>query len=734
MRESYFPMVVFPSVEHNGMTVFKTPVSDIEVNAPKQLIQKLTKICDGTKSYDLVVNELGKSWDDKTIDDILCAMRNAGVIADSRSLSAHIWSFVSNPNTYYRDLSNEEINILIETSQKRICATSGTSIKVSDFDLKNTIKRRRSTRRFSNKRMSESELGVLLWASYGNIFDGGSNTAFVRKPVPSAGGLYPLHISLTLFGKSDTLDAGTYDVYFGKDDIVNLEKTSTHITEIYAAFIDYDVLRTANGVITISGAFAIHEEKYCNRAVLYTPIEAGHAAQNVHLAAVELGVGTVEIGGFKEKELADALRLNESLMPLTTIVFGYPELASDVNNLKSSGIEARWVKSISDRYCLPFSMVFARISGTGSRDWACGRDVEPSVAYQKAVSEAHEWHASGWMHGDLIRAKYNELHQAIHPHEIVKYSSQQYRLKHFPFVEFESDREYCWTTVQNIITDEFHSLLADCVYFPYQADSYYTFANSSGTAASNDFENAIRTAVLELIERDAFMIVWLQRLKMPKFDVKSMPLDIQQRVRILEELRYDVHILNFTLDTAPVIFVLAQSSELLHTTCSASSGFDVEDVVDHALKEIESSIYCKLEFPQSNFIKPKDVRHTSDHGVLYEQERYFREADFLVSDCPCMKFNDVSGAPNKNWESLVDTLHKKHLRILALELTSTDKAINSPNLRIAKAFIPGLVPISFGYRQEPGGMRRLYDVPIKLGLTDRKMPYGTLTKFPHPFT
>lgn len=55
-------------------------------------------------------------------------------------------------------------------------------------------------------------------------------------------------------------------------------------------------------------------------------------------------------------------------------------------------------------------------------------------------------------------------------------------------------------------------------------------------------------------------------------------------------------------------------------------------------------------------------------------------------------------------------------------------------LKTVKVFIPGIVPISFGYGVEPLGMKRIYDLPVKLGLLDRPKSYRQLEKFPHPYT
>jgi hypothetical protein len=53
------------------------------------------------------------------------------------------------------------------------------------------------------------------------------------------------------------------------------------------------------------------------------------------------------------------------------------------------------------------------------------------------------------------------------------------------------------------------------------------------------------------------------------------------------------------------------------------------------------------------------------------------------------------------------------------------------NLYIVRSIVPGMVPMTFGFGQEPAGMERLYRIAKDFG--NVKLSYGGLTKFPHPF-
>jgi nitroreductase len=52
-------------------------------------------------------------------------------------------------------------------------------------------------------------------------------------------------------------------------------------------------------------------------------MEAGHAAQNVHLQAESLGLGSVAVGAFDDASVSGILSLPDSLQPVYMVTAGY---------------------------------------------------------------------------------------------------------------------------------------------------------------------------------------------------------------------------------------------------------------------------------------------------------------------------------------------------------------------------------------------------------------------------
>ncbi|MFW5713941.1 MAG: SagB/ThcOx family dehydrogenase [Brevefilum sp.] len=178
--------------------------------------------------------------------------------------------------------------------------------------LEETLAERRSVRNFQDEPLSQSQIGQLLWAAQGITHPAEYRTA------PSAGALYPLEIY-----------TATEDGLFH---YTPQEHSLTQVLEgdlrsrLYEAALEQESVREAPLVIVITGIYARTIAKYGeDRAPLYVHLEAGHAAQNILLQAVALGLGAVPIGGFYEDQIKEALKLPKEQTPLYLIPVGQPE-------------------------------------------------------------------------------------------------------------------------------------------------------------------------------------------------------------------------------------------------------------------------------------------------------------------------------------------------------------------------------------------------------------------------
>lgn len=178
------------------------------------------------------------------------------------------------------------------------------------MSLERALAARRSVRDFTDERLTLEELAQLLWAAQGITADWGGRTA------PSAGALYPLEVyAVTPGGLYHYLPDGHRADVLRADDLRR---------PLAAAALGQSAVAEAPAVLVIAAVFRRTEVKYGERAERYVHLEAGHAAQNVLLQAVALGLGGVPIGAFSDREVQRVLGLPADHEPLYLIPVGHP--------------------------------------------------------------------------------------------------------------------------------------------------------------------------------------------------------------------------------------------------------------------------------------------------------------------------------------------------------------------------------------------------------------------------
>lgn len=176
---------------------------------------------------------------------------------------------------------------------------------------------------------------------------------------------------------------------------------------------------------------------------------------------------------------------------------------------------------------------------------------------------------------------------------------------------------------------------------------------------------------------------------------------------------------------------MVQNSEIHFTTCASCSSFDIEHAVSHALMEVEASVLHRLQYGTSDRIGPTEVIWPNDHGKLYGQKQFFQRANFLVESSKSVSFREIGVSSALTWSELLVRFENKGWRHLVVPLELSDDYGGNGDLSIVRVIVPGTVQMTFGYRQEPAGMKRLYDISERFG--KGRLSYGQLTKFPHPF-
>jgi SagB-type dehydrogenase family enzyme len=196
-------------------------------------------------------------------------------------------------------------------------------IKLPDPDEPNGVsflsilRTRESRREFGERALTPAEVSFILWSTGGAI-EGLPN----RKVPPSAGACYPLDVYLSVReGGVDGVEPGLYKYLPGRN-ALEMRKAGDLTEAIVKAALGQEFIGRAPVTVVLTLEYERSTFRYGKRGVRYAHMDAGHAGQNVYLAAESLGLATVAVGAFNDDGLKQVLGLEEELHPICLFPVG----------------------------------------------------------------------------------------------------------------------------------------------------------------------------------------------------------------------------------------------------------------------------------------------------------------------------------------------------------------------------------------------------------------------------
>jgi SagB-type dehydrogenase family enzyme len=168
--------------------------------------------------------------------------------------------------------------------------------------LSAALERRRSARQFGDDPLPLAQLASMLAAGYGvtRRASAGREVPALRA-TPSAGALYPLEF----FVAARRVEGLGEELYHYDPLRHELERIGP-AGDLGRLSPHADIVEGAAAVLMVTAVFWRSRFKYGLRAYRFTLLEAGHALQNVLLAATALELGSIVLGGFYDAKV-DAL-------------------------------------------------------------------------------------------------------------------------------------------------------------------------------------------------------------------------------------------------------------------------------------------------------------------------------------------------------------------------------------------------------------------------------------------
>lgn len=406
----------------------------------------------------------------------------------------------------------------------------------------------------------------------------------------------------------------------------------------------------------------------------------------------------------------------------------------------------------------PLALSAAEVGVGGiQRETGYGRAGDFDGAEQVALLEALERHAGGPPQREtLVRASYSELADealdplrlglpsiAPHPDAMVPYSP-----------DLTLDWVWAWSTQRRAPT-----LVPEQVAYyrvPHGRGGKpprFLYESSNGCALGGCLEEAIVHGILEVAERDAFLMAWYGQLPVGELGIQSLEAhDVEPLIDKAMSIGYEVHVFDITNDLEiPAVWALVVSEDDSRpkSFSAAAAHPDPNRAVAAAL--YEAIVYTfvnqrpdKLHDParlRRMLDSPAEVRTLDDHVALYTLPEAYERFAHLFAGAKKRSITEAFPAWRDRWvrndlgeclRVLLDHFHRLGLDVLVVDQTTDEQ--QPLGLRTVKVIVPGTLPMTFGHiNHRTRGLDRLLEVPAKLGMWPSPRRYEELTIHPHPF-
>ncbi|WHY77780.1 TOMM precursor leader peptide-binding protein [Neobacillus sp. WH10] len=405
-------------------------------------------------------------------------------------------------------------------------------------------------------------------------------------------------------------------------------------------------------------------------------------------------------------------------------------------------------------FTLPFADVLVNMPLFEADEGVAGRSNSYELSELTAILEGLERYCGIEPRGKrtVVRDSYHNLKQnALNPARVGLHEKEQYAKPHFPFKPFHPDDPMNWVWGYSFLQERPILVPELLAYYSLGYGEGFVYETSNGCALGGSFEEAIFHAIMEVVERDSFLLTWYAKLRLPRLDLSSAnDKELQLMVdRIREVAGYDLYFFNSTMEHAiPSVWAVAKNrrSKGVNLICAAGANPDPVGAVKSAIYELAGMMVRHDEILEENQQKyehmlqnPFAVRTMEDHGLLYGLREAEERLSFLLDDQrPLRTFAEEFKEPSANTdlkEDLQDILQKfRRLDLEVIVVDQTTPITKRNGLFCVKVLIPGMLPMTFGHHlTRVKGLERVLRVPMKLGFMKQPLSYEQLNPYPHPF-
>jgi len=430
--------------------------------------------------------------------------------------------------------------------------------------------------------------------------------------------------------------------------------------------------------------------------------------------------------------LADALpRLEEAVSSLVGIVREAPRLMVAADEPRLHAFACNLASSVGT---------------TGSRtvEFAGSAHIDSDRARAASIGEALERYSATFLPTTAPPASADELGAAVViPESFALFHERQF-MADFPFSAFERSTRLSF--VEGFSLQDGRSVLlpGQLVYLapPHYKEPRIGYPTSNGLACGPTLAEAILSGLLELVERDAMMIVWSNRLSLPLLTTHG-----DERLESLEKQVFAGTGLRYAAVETSVFFgipatigvVRGVAGERAALAVGAGCSVSIVDAWRTCLAEAFGvHRWLRSIFqadPERRVGHPADVKDLEDHMLFYDGADRAAEAAFLDGSSARRCSLDVpelhGSTPGALISQIVHRLADRGVSAFAVDVTSPD--VEELGFKVARVIAPELCALDvLGVAPYRGG-DRLYKAAFEVGLLEASLGFDDLNPLPHPY-
>lgn len=427
-------------------------------------------------------------------------------------------------------------------------------------------------------------------------------------------------------------------------------------------------------------------------------------------------------------------------MSMSDVVSPYVGLVTELDQLLPSPDDARQFHVVAAPAAAAITL--GRAAAVPGQPGS-GYGVDRRRVRAAAIGEAVERYAAGFVPEEkLVTATARELGpSAPAPESFALFAPEQHAVRGFPFVPFTADTRVRWVAARRLADGADAWLPAQLVYLGFPTgEPTIGYSTSNGLAAAADWDTALLAALLELVERDAFMLAWNARLSFPRLDWRSSAGLLGYYDRYLAPAGARLSAVDLSdVHGVPVVLAVVRGRPGALVVGAAASA-SVEEAWRKAVTEAYAVRKAAREVvvrePRNPFANGFDeVCDFAAHVSVYAYEENAFRAEFLDA---APELRTVAAVAPIEGETATDKLHTVVAGLASTGIDAYAVDVTSPDVReaglvVARVVAPRLIPLDVRHDARFLGGDRLYTAPVDLGLREGRLSFADLNPDPHPF-